>query len=418
MIILLDGKEYAVGLNWFAVSTEEEVAQFQREMDMQYGILKMTKKAGEQSTVALSGPEYADQVSLAGILSYAYKNLLFVTSTAVKNEAGAPLFYLCAVKNGVVAVDGDMIADMETIQSTYQQSLAEMTGDMPMESIERFSCGVDEAAFPDLIPVKLGKVLDTAQRYASACIVKPIAKKALSMATITMVAGAFIVGGYFMFAWVFQEPPPPPVTKGQVVVKKDPFESFMEGFSRTLQTMPRAQIIADFVENVRAAPPVVQGWQVSQVSYSGEAEKEITYQYKRSTYTTVNNLNNALPTTLAEPLDLSDDLDTATVSYPFNVASARIDTAAIKSLNAKKGESNYRHFASLMQANHVLFKTTIDLSLQYFVGNSFTIVGRDLWELQQIGNLLQTLPTLGIKSITLKYNNGQYTWSLEGMVYG
>lgn len=420
MIILLDGKEYAVGLNWFAISSQEEVAQFQREMDMQNGVLKLTKKSGEQSTVALSGPEYVDQVSLAGILSYAYKNLIFVTRTEVKNEAGQPLYYLCAVKNGVVSVEGDVIGDLENIQSLYQQNLAEMTGDLPLESIERFGCHVDEAAFPDLNPVKIGAVLDPAQRYASACLIKPLLKKSLPVAGVVMIVGAFVVGGYFTFTWIFQAPPPPPpppVQTQEIVIKKDPFQSFLEGFLPTLQSMPRPDVIADFVDTIKTIPMSLEGWQLVKISYSGAQKDFIGLELKRNSYTTVNNLSELTTQLPLKSVNLKDDLNSATATYPFSSSTGFISQSAIQALN-KETEGQYYDFASLMQAHHILFQNTIDLSLEYFIGNHFTIQGENLWALNRVGALLQTIPTLGIQSISVQYQSGKYTWTLEGMVYG
>jgi len=62
VIIILDNKEYAVGLNWFAISSPEEAEQFQREMDLNHGVLKKASGDGASATVALCGPEYNGQV--------------------------------------------------------------------------------------------------------------------------------------------------------------------------------------------------------------------------------------------------------------------------------------------------------------------------------------------------------------------
>jgi hypothetical protein len=71
-----------------------------------------------------------------------------------------------------------------------------------------------------------------------------------------------------------------------------------------------------------------------------------------------------------------------------------------------------------MQAHQIKFKTTPVKGAQYFAQNEFKIEGTGLWGLELIGQLLQTLPSLGTQSISMQYKSGTFTWTLEGKIYG
>ena len=280
MIIILDGKEYAVGLSWFAITSTDEVQQFQKEMDLTHGVLKTNKDPGMPSTVALAGSEYESQISLAGMLSYAYNNLIYVARTGTKSEAGDTLYYLCTVKNGAVSVEGDMIADLETIQALYAANLAELRAEIELDEIQRLGTDVIEEEFEGVTLADFYTVLEPAQRYASQCVIKTLTKGGLSNVAVGLIVVLFVLGGYLGYSWIFKKPPPPPpvaeveiqpevLEPEPIIEQRDPYEVFLENFVFRLSETPEPEVIPKLIASIKGLSLSYGGWSLDSITFYG-----------------------------------------------------------------------------------------------------------------------------------------------------
>lgn len=425
MIILLDQKEYAVGLSWFAISTTDEVEQFQRELDLQYGVIKMSKIEGEQSTVALCAPEYNGQVSLAGMLSFAYQNLIYVTATEYKDDNGQPLFYLCAIKNHAVTVDGDVIGTRETIVGLYSQNFTDLTADIDSSEVTCYGTGVDEEMFPGISLVESHQVLDQATRFASQATIKPLGKKELSK--LSMVAVLVIVSGICIgiYEYFFNQPPPPPppVAVAPVPVappppKEDPYQVFLQQFASTLQSQPRPTIILSAVAALKTLPLAYEGWTVSSANFTG-ASNTFSIALTRQPPATANDLQQLVHAGRLTSVDVDIAGEGATATLPVDLSN--VQQISIESIKALTREDSPQYFAllSLMQSHSAVeFKPGESQRNDYFAQTKMTFTGIGLWSMTSLSEMLSTFQTIGINSIGVKLDNGDYNWIIEGVIYG
>jgi hypothetical protein len=427
VIILIDQKEYAVGLNWFAVSTIAEVEQFQREMEMNHGVLKMSKEASVQSTVALCGPEYDGQLSLAGMLAYAYENLLYVLATEYKDANGQPLFYLCAIKNHAVTVDGDVMGTRETIQPLFAQNYADITADIDPSSMTCYGTGVDDALFPGVNLVEAHQVLDQALRYASQCTIKQLGKKGLSKASIIMVVLLSLGAGYFIYTFFLAPPPPPPppppkavapVTAAPVIIKRDPYEEFMNIFKKTLSQQPRVTAVPSIVAGIKQSPMAYEGWQVATITFAGDKPDILTMHLVRAPFANVEDLMALNDKGYFTHLEVDLPVATAIVDLPFVGADISYIADSIISTLSKTGSPHYYELISALQLNNIPYNAGAPEKNDFFSQITLKISGNGLWSLLALVNVLTPFETLAVKNIAITIQNGDYNWTIEGVIYG
>jgi hypothetical protein len=427
VIIILDGKEYAVGLNWFAITSTDEVQQFQKEMELTHGILKYNKDPALPSTVALAGSEYEGQLSLAGMLSYAYENLLYVAKTNNKTDDGAELYYLCTVKHGAVSVEGDVIADLETIKALYAANLAEISAEIDPSDIQRFGTDVEEEDFAGITLVDFSTFLEPAQRYAGQCIVKVLAKEGLSKQAIAMVVIIFILGGYLAYAWLFKKPPPPPVTVVEEEYRpapaprqpeRDPYEVFLEQMANRLSSQPEPEIVPELVTAVKQLPLVQNGWELNYVAFDGKNLNNLSVNFKRQPYSNINEVLELADKGFFTNMQIGPRGDCASAQYPLTQAGATfIDLDTIKAL-APGSEENYYNMLSTLQSYGMSISKLQSTSNKYVAENGFSLSGDGLWSLQRTANILSAFNTLALESLEIRIENGNYNWIFKGVIYG
>lgn len=423
MIILIDQKEYAVGLSWFAISSMQELEQFEREMELHHGVLKMTKEGNEQSTVALCGPEYNGQVSLAGMLSFAYSNLIYVMATEYKDEAGQPLFYLCAVKNHAVTVDGDMIATREVIVQMYNQNYADIMADIDPNSVNCFGVGVDDASFQGINLVEVHHVLDPALRYAAQATIKALGKKELSKTSLGLIAVLVLAGGFLVYNFFLKSPPPPPPPPKVVAAPtpppppQDPFKVYMGTFVNTLKTEPKISVLASVLKEVEDLPLSYDGWTVKSVSFNGPSPDTLTLNLERTPYANIDQLMQHHDKGLFASIhsDISGQQVIATLSIKPDPLTY-MDADIFSSLT--KASPKYFELIGRLQLNNIKFQSSEADKNNFFSAMKLGFSGEGIWSLVALYNVLLPYDTLGLKSVVITIDNGKYTWKIEGVIYG
>jgi hypothetical protein len=423
VLILFGGKEYAVGLSWFSISSPDEIDQFKREMDLTHGVVKLSKEEGLPSTVALAPTEYTDQVSLAAALSYAHENLLYVCKTDYKDEAGRQLYYLCCVKRGAVTVDGDTMGDMDTIQSLYGQSLIELRNDLPEESIECFGTDVDDNRFEGAQPIDAAHLVTSIQRFESQCVIKELRKAGLSKTTVLLVAMIFLVvsyGGYRLFLAEKPAPPPPPVAvapKGPPPPPPDPFLQFLHSvqFDNTI-TPAGLPFIVKVIETI---PMQIKGWEVTGIDISLGETTTFSISFTRDSYATVLGLQAAEKTGLIKDLNIDPSGESASATWPMEIDNMPMLTQAML-MPIKAGvKPTYRdQFVTIVQTRAMDLKFEAPDPVGGFSVQTFSDEGAGLWSLRGIYNVFQQLPTMGITSVSVTPTKGEFQWSIQGVVYG
>jgi hypothetical protein len=426
VIILIDQKEYAVGLNWFAVSTAGEVEQFQREMEMNHGVLKMSKEASVQSTVALCGPEYEGQVSLAGMFAYAYENLLYVLATEYKDANGQPLFYLCAIKNHAVTVDGDLMGTRETIAPLFAQNYADITADIDPSNMTCYGTGVDDTTFPGVNLVETHQVLDQALRYASQSTVKQLGQKGVSKTSAAILVFLSLGLGYLIYTFFLSPPPPPPppppkaapVAVAPVVPPRDPYQDFLSQFTASLSTQPRVTAIPSIVAALKKTSMAYSGWQVTTITFTGERPDTLTMNLVRAPFANIDDLMRFNDKGYFTRLEVDLPGTNAIADLPFVATDMKsIDPAAITALS-KTGSPLYFQLISAMQLNNLTFAADPQENNNYFASTNVNFTGKGLWSLLAITKVLLPFETLAVKTIAITIDNGDYNWTIEGVIYG
>lgn len=427
MIILLDGKEYAVGLNWFAISSKEEVGQFQREMDMHDGILKLSKDPSQPSTVALAPSEYLGQVSLAGILSYAYDNLLFVCQTGYKDDQQRDLYYLCTVKHHSVSVDGDVIADLDTIQSQYLQNLMELRTDIADESIEKLGVNVDDNRFEGIQVVDLHSVLTQALRFESQCVIKTLKKQELSKTSLVLIVILFLIGMYFAYNWFFSEPPPPiepppvaytPPAQPQQPAQT-PFQLFLSLQGSQLSSAITATSLPNVVNLIKTVPLQLSGWQVTNIQLQTGKDLSIALTLQAGPLATVDDLQGLVQSKQLQNFSLNPDGQSAVASWNLTAQASTLSQEVLLPLE-KAGDSVVQYYGLLSALQREQLQASWqDQSTPGTPSKKlFTLSGNGLWTLNQLAQDWQTFTTLGITSLQVKPSDGTYQWEIQGIIYG
>jgi hypothetical protein len=422
VIILFGGKEYAVGLTWFSISSPSEIDQFKREMDMTLGVTKLSKVEDEPSSVALAPNEYANQVSLAAAISYAHENLLYVCKTEYKDEAGRLLYYLCCIKRGAVTVDGDTIADVDTIQSLYAQSLMDLRGDIPEDKIECLGTDVDSDRFEGAQPIDVSQILTSIQRYESQCVIRELKQGAPSKTKIGILA-ALIVLTFIMSYILFKPAPPPPPVQAPVVAvvhrppPVDPFTQLLNSIQ--MQTTITAAGLPMIMNAVKTIPMVIAGWSVSDINVSLGETVIFNLTLTRNPYGTIDGLKNLEKTGMLKNVMSDPKGDTARAVWGMDLQKVPVLTKdALEVIKGSKQPENQNKFLSLIQSRAMTVILDVPTNVAGFGVQKFSYKNEGLWSIGGFGDILNNMTTMGITSIHIAPAKGKYEWDLQGVIYG
>ncbi len=420
MIILIGGKQYAVGLNWFSISSTDEIEQFKHEMEMTCGIIKLATAEGMPSAVALASNEYLNQTSLAAALSYAHENLLYVYKTEYKDEAGRLLYYFCCVKRGVVTVDGDTVGDIDTIQSLYAQSLLDLRNDLAEDKIECLGVGADDNRFEALHSVDETQILTSIQRFESQCVVKELHKKGPAKWMLGLVAAGIVAMMYLGYQWFLKPPPPPPpspVAERAPPPPPDPFTQFLNSVSFSSTATPAAlPLITDAISNI---PMQIKGWTVTGISINLGATTTFSVSFSRTPYATVLDLKAQGDAGVLKNLNIDGSGDSASADWPAEVDNVPLLTEqALTPIKTEEGPVYQLQFQTQLQYQKLDIKLNSPSPVQGFAVQTFSYQGNGLWGLRGFYNVFQTMSTLGITSITITPDSGDFAWTIQGVIYG
>ncbi|MFI4956243.1 MAG: hypothetical protein ACHQAX_03440 [Gammaproteobacteria bacterium] len=421
MIILFGGKEYAVGLTWFSISSPAEIDQFKREMDMTLGVTKMSKVEDEPSSVALAPNEYVNQVSLAAAISYAHENLLYVCKTDYKDEAGRLLYYLCCVKRGKVTVDGDTIADLDTIQSLYAQSLMDLRTDVPEDSIECLGTDVDDDRFEGAQPIDVTQMTTSIQRFESQCVIKELKKEGPSKVKMGVMA-ALIVATCFM-AYLFFKPAPPPPVKVPVtpVAHKpapiDPFTQLLNSIQmNSMITLPGLTMVMHAVKTI---PMVLDGWTVTDINVNLGATTTFNVMLTRNPYGTVATLKALEKAGTLKNVSIDPKGDQAKAVWGAELKDVPVMTKeAIEAIKNEKTPEHQWAFMTLIQSKAMAVTLEVPTNVAGFGVQKFSCKNVGLWGIGGFADVFNEMKTMGITSIHIAPAKGAYQWDLQGVIYG
>lgn len=417
MIILFGGKEYAVGLSWFSISSTDEIEQFKREMQLTHGVFKQSKIEGMPSAIALAPTEYSNQVSLAAALSYAHENLLYVCKTEYKDEAGRPLYYLCCVKRGIVTVDGDTMADGETILSLYTQNLMDFRNDLPADSIECLGTRVEDH-FESAQPIDESQIITSIQRFESQCLIKELRKGGPSKLSFILLGIGFVGLCYLGYGRFFKAPPPPPpVVHAPAPPPVDPFTQFLNKveFHSTITTAGLPYI----VQVIKQIPLRMAGWDVRDIAIHLGDTTTFSVTLVRTPYSTMEDIKTVEASGLISDLKLNLNGEEATANWTGNIEHMPMLTReALAPIKTAKKLQFQQLFMSEFQANNIIIKIDNSTDVGGFSMRSFTYAGKGLWGLEAFNDLFHDMTTIGITSVIMKPNKGEYDWSLRGVIYG
>lgn len=420
MIILFGGKEYAVGLTWFSISTPAEIDQFKREMDMTLGVMKLAKDDDQPSCVALAPNEYVNQTSLAAAISYAHENLIYVYKTDYKDDIGRELYYLCCVKHGAVTVEGDTIADLDTIQALYAQSLLDLRTDIADDHIELLGTDVNDDRFEGVQLIDVGHMSVSIQRYEGQCAIKEIKNEGPSkkkMIILVALALATLVMGYQLFK---PAPPPPPVTAPPVVKASPPvapFDQFLN--SLQLQNTVTLDALPHIVAGLMHIPIQISGWQVTDITVNLGSTVTYTLKLKRTAFATVGKLRDLEKSGVIKNISIDTQGEEARVSWGSDVKEIRLlSKADLQFLKDEKNASTQTQFLTRMQSSMIKANLETAVLVAGYPSQQFSYKSKGLWAIDGFSEILQGMKAVGITRLHVVPANGQYEWELQGVIYG
>lgn len=420
MIILFGGKEYAVGLTWFSISSPAEIDQFKHEMDMTRGVIKLSKEEGGSSCVALAPSEYANQVSLAAAISYAHDNIVYVCKTEYKDEAGRLLYYLCCVKRGTVTVEGDVLADVDTIQSLYAQSLMDLRTDIAEDHIECLGTDVDDSRFEGAQPIDVMQMVTAIQRFENQCVIKELKKEGPTKVKVGILA-ALALGTLFMGYLLFKPAPPPPPAPVAPVVRVpkavDPFAQLLSSINMQSTVAPAAlpmmQAVAEHI------PMQISGWETTDITFNLGAVTTITVTLQRTPYATVDGLKALETNGIFKKVTIDPKGDLAKATWGVEIKDVPLlNATALAVLKGEKNTSFQQQFMTTLQSEAMKIDLDSPLNVGGYGVQKFKYKNVGLWSIGGFADVFHDMKTMGITSIHIQPDGGKYGWELQGVIYG
>jgi hypothetical protein len=305
----------------------------------------------------------------------------------------------------------------------YSQNLAEITADVDANSVNCFGTGVDDALFPGVNIVETHHVLDQALRYAAQATIKPLGKKELSKGSLALIMGLVIVGGYLIYTFFLKPPPPPPPPPPQVVAPPpppppDPHKMFMETFAQTLLKQPRVSILAPVLRTVESLPLAYEGWVIKTISFDGASPETLMLDLERSPYANVEQLMQLHDKGIFKSLHVDLAGQHALAAYPIPaVAATYIDVATISNLTKEGSPKLFDMMGKLQEHNIPVGASELEKN-DYFAETKVNFKGEGIWSMVALYNVLLPYDTLALKTVVIKIDNGKYTWTIEGVIYG
>jgi len=457
-------EKYAVGLRW-GVESRRELEEIQFQLEMRYGFalpLKSEDKKNKLRFFALAGEDHDKAVSLAGVLSKQFHNLIFV------HRIAETIYWLCVIKNGEVwmgsdvstGTAGDFVGDIGTIKGIIDEAkedflvsvlqkdseASELIADTKIDIDSDFSetmtqTEVDEtkvdwssitycsdSAWDDFqsfgklnfveLLLKASKFKkDFTLRYMETS--RAIMQRAILIACV--VVAILGVAYYFIHvkkaqAYLQQLAHQKQIQQREATEAK---EHYFKDLKQTLKMQWGYNVIGALMYQLAYLPLQSHGWEIVEAVYTGSSLQQIDLTLKRDSFGTVDSFLQAYT---QQPGRLSGSNDTGSKEMRFpNAYQPKLYPQAFstKQLTETLPRQLY-HLISYMQiaGSSLSFAPGRASTSRYGVHyTDFALSGQTLWELKKAQLIFKQFPTLIVDQIFLTVHNYDMAWELKGQIY-
>lgn len=420
------GKEYTVGLTWQQLTgTESRAAEIKRlvkQVGHGYGVVRQVE---DDTQVGMCPKAFAGSYSAAATLADAVSRCMLI------EDLGEGNYWYVLVLDGQVAPGSDMVGDLETIQSKYEEGYflhgidAASQGSLPIfaKGLTEVFEGSQDTGFVELI----------GGNPAKRCRIGDLNKSSSALLAVAVIA--LMAGGYYYYANYYAQPVIEPLAPTFSAPAHSPLEIREQAVAQEKSWLAQIMSRPDFADSLDDAlsgyfrlPAFAGEWQNLGFKYTTGGPIHVSWS--RLALGHMGSLASRF-----EGLEFDEKGERAILPVPVSAAESRVINPEQLDSLLTEGRHGYSQLLSLFQIYEleggvtakqqpprrepVVGLETANPNAPLFAYRVYEVEvkGAHIEALTSIVNKLSQFPSLFLKDLEVERSDAGLLWRITGEYY-
>ncbi len=424
-------QQFALGLRWL-IASRDEIDYLKDRENLSYGFVNKIDQHAKSAyrSAVLTNHDYEKSISLAGILSEKYENLILAHKMQNNN------YWICIIKDHKVwneldlngSTAGDYICDEKNAKKII--ALAQETFSDDNLSADTFAYATQQAQefFPNLEAISLTDILSESKKYYNTYKIiwlQSYRKKIKRLIVISSILLLSIAGIAYLYS-------------SQNAAAREKAQQLKMQQERQRQAMQKARYLKNLETQIFTThgPKAIHqalnllnhlnmqscGWKITHIDYQSKKNNQLELKLSRTNFGDILSFRTAYQDNAINQ-KIAPDNNNGSKTLEFGKATSNIQPSQSeiklikKMLANKEPEQRYKFIASA-QNKQLSFQTSRIKKQSYgFMTSNYELSGEGLWELRKIEILMKRFPTTTVNNIAIDIKNNKISWKIKGEIY-
>lgn len=424
-------QQFALGLRWL-IASRDEIDYLKDRENLSYGFVNPIdpKVKSPYKAAVLTSNDYEKAVSIAGILSEKYQDLILVHKIQRNN------YWVCVIKNHKIWNEldlrghtaGDFICDKKNAKEIIELAQQAFSEEGIATEETTFSTNSAQEAFPDLAEINLTDMLEGCKKYYPKYKIgwlQSYKKKIKRLIVITSILVASIIGIFYIYSSqnaAARERARELKMQQEQQRKAEEKALYFRNLIQNIHKTHANQSIHQLMNLLNKLKMQSFGWEITNIQYDTKMNNQLNVELARTEFGDILSFKKAYKNNqVSEKISNDNNHGNKTLSFGEPIPSLTPDkekAAIITGILANNEPEERYKFIATAQKEKLNFQTVAVKKQQYgFMSSDYTISGSGLWNLRKVEILMKQFPSATVDSVDIGVKDNQISWKIKGTLY-
>lgn len=420
---------FALGLRWL-VASRDEIDYLKERENLSYGFVEKVEKKSPYRSAVLISNEYDKSVSLAGVLSQKYQDLILVHKIQNNN------YWLCIIKDHKVWNELDLNGQTAGDYICSKKNAGKIIA-LAQEAFEKEGINAKEVtyattqvqeSFPELDTISLLELLDGCKKYCQKYKIawlQSYKKKIKRLIIIASLLVLTIIGITYIYSSqnaVAREKARQLKIQMEKQQKARQKALYFKNLEAKIYQEHGNRSIDHVLKLINNLGMQSSGWEITKIHYDEKNTSQLQVSLKRTEFGDILSFRNAYQAnTVSETISSNNENGSKLLDFNQKItipAISKAETEVIKQTLLNKEPVERYKFISAAQKAKIQFKTSSVKKQPYgFMTSGYSVAGEGLWNLRKLSIIMRQFPTATIDTIDFTINDNKISWTTKGDIY-
>ncbi len=423
--------QFALGLRWL-IASRDEIDYLKDRENLSYGFVDKLEKKSKSAykSAVLTSIDYEKSVSMAGVFSEKYENLILVHKIQNNN------YWLCIIKNHKVWNELDLNGQTAGDYICSKKN-AEKIIELAIETFEESGIATQEItyatnqvqeSFPELNTISLTEALSGCKKYCAKYRINWLQSYRKKIKRLIIIA-SILVTAIISITYIYSSQNAAAREKSrqlQIQLQKQEKArqkaQYFKNLEKKIHESDAERNIRHFLKLINHLNRQASGWEITNINYNSKNTNHLQISLNRTEFGDILSFRNAYKTTMVSENIASNNnkgSKVLNINQTFDLPKlSKAETDVIKKTLSNKEPIERYKFIAKAQKMQLKFQTSNVKKQRYgFMTSSYSVSGDGLWNLKKLEILMKQFPTATVESIKLDIKDNKISWTTKGDIY-